>query len=160
MLMPRPAGPLVEKALALREHYIPPKVVPKRSHLDKWKEKGTVLLRTTEIAAVSAAFGHRHGSTGAPMIGPMPGDLLMGIIGHVVGFTGALGGFTEHAHALADGAVASYAHTWGRGKGRESRMRAGLPPLIAGSMGAMPLPDATGGGSLSNDELNKLRERL
>jgi hypothetical protein len=45
-----------------------------------------------EKAAVSAAFGHCHGGAGAPLVGPIPGDLLMVIIGHVVGFAGGLGG--------------------------------------------------------------------
>src|SRR4051812_37731391 len=154
-VVPRPMGSLLDRASEFRHKYERLRVTHK-GKLDKAKDLGRVAVRTGEVALGAAIFGYLQGRSGAVKIGPFPVDLAAGIVGHVIGFTGVAEEFSPHIHAVADGAVASYANTWARGMGREARAKKGLPPMVSGSMGAMPLPEATGGSALTNEELNKL----
>lgn len=117
-------------------------------------------VRTAEVATVALGFGYIQGRFGPKKLGPIPLDLLLGSAGHVVGLMELAGEFTPHLHNLADGAIASFANTWGRGVGRDGRIKAGKTPLVSGSVGAMPIIEATGGGALTNEELDRLNERL
>lgn len=157
--VPRPVSSILDKAQDYRQKYERLKV-SHRGKLDKVKDVSKVAVRTSEVAVVAAGFGYIQGRFGPKKVGPIPLDLLLGGAGHIVGFMELAGEFTPHLHNLADGAIASFANTWGRGLGREGRAKAGQPPLMSGSVGAMPIIEATGGGALSNEELNRLNERL
>ena len=157
--VPRPVSSILDRAHDYRQRYERLKVTHK-GKIEKVKDMSKVAVRTLEIATVAAGFGYVQGRFGPKKVGPIPLDLLLGGAGHIVGFMELAGEFTPHLHNLADGAIASVANTWGRGVGREGRAKAGKPPLVSGSMGAMPVIEATGGGALSNEELNRLNERL
>jgi len=113
------------------------------------KAVGHRAVRTATIATSAAALGYATGRNGVTRVGPAPLELVLAALAYGSAATGTLGRFTELAVAAGDGAVASFAHQWGRGLGREARARGGLAPLAPASMGAMPLPDATGGSALS-----------
>jgi hypothetical protein len=157
--VPRPVSSILDRAQDYRQKYERLKVTH-RGKVEKVKDMSKVAVRTFEVATIAAGFGYVQGRFGPKKVGPIPLDLLLGGAGHIVGFMELAGEFTPHLHNLADGAIASFANTWGRGVGRDGRAKSGQPPLVTGSIGAMPVIEATGGGALSNEELNRLNERL
>ena len=160
MSVPRPASSMLDRVHEFKQKYDRVKVSP--GALGKAKDVSRLAVRTTEVATVALGFGYVQGRFGPQKLGPIPLELLLGSAGHIVGLMDLAGEFTPHLHNLADGAIASFANTWGRGVGRDGRIKANLPPLpqVSGSVGAMPIIEATGGGSLTNEELDRLNERL
>ena len=61
-----------------------------------------------ESGASATAFGFVNGYFGDPTIGPVPLDLGVGLVGHLVAFW-AGGDLSGHLHGLSNGAVDVYA---------------------------------------------------
>jgi hypothetical protein len=89
------------------------------------REKGEGILdqgiRSVEIGGTAFAFGYlqgRYGKDGGVTIGPVPIELAVAIAGHGAGFLRLGGKHSYHLHNVADGALATYASTLGRGIGK------------------------------------------
>jgi len=88
-----------------------------KSRMAAWREKGQEqlghVLQTAEIGAVSFGFGFARGKMGDQDgnldVAGMPASLAAAVLGHGLGFMGVFGKHDEHAHNLADGALAEYA---------------------------------------------------
>lgn len=110
-------------------------------------EKAVGIAKTSaETVGTALAFGYARGRFTDPadeesfkVLGLEP-DLLAGVAIHVLAFTGAMGDkYSEDLHAVANGALASFAVFKGVELGAEARLNAagtqGIPPL---SIGANP----------------------
>lgn len=88
-----------------------------RQRMASWREKGQEqlghVLQSAEIGATAFGFAFIRGKMGdadgnLDVVG-MPASLAAAIAGHGLGFMGVFGKHSEHAHNLADGALAEYA---------------------------------------------------
>ena len=67
-------------------------------------------VETLGTAGFMAYLNAKHGKPGRSAVefGGVPLDVVVGILGNVVGFSGYLGKHSEHAHNLANGFLAAY----------------------------------------------------
>jgi hypothetical protein len=67
-------------------------------------------LETLGTAGFMAYMNAKHGARGrsAVEVGGIPADVVVGILGNVIGFSGYLGKYSEHAHNLGNGFLAAY----------------------------------------------------
>lgn len=87
-----------------------------KSRMAAWREKGQEqlghVLQSAEIGATAFGFGFARGKMGDADgnldIAGMPASLAAAVVGHGLGFMGVFGKHDEHAHNLADGALAEY----------------------------------------------------
>lgn len=75
------------------------------------------LVTAAETSAAAFGFGMLQGRQGPVEIVGVPADLAAGTALHIAGFLGLGGKASGHLHAFADGALASYFFTLGRGVG-------------------------------------------
>jgi len=76
-------------------------------------------VRTSEISVVSFGLGVVQGRYGGVEVVGVPVDLGAGVILHTLGFFGVAGAYGSHLHAAADGCLASFFTTLGRGVGTQ-----------------------------------------
>lgn len=98
----------------------------------KVREKGESIvgqgIRSVEIGGSAFLFGYlqgRYGSEGGVTIAKVPIELATAIVGHGAGFLGIAGKHSYHLHNVADGALATYAATLGRGIGKAAAKKSG-----------------------------------
>lgn len=88
----------------------------------KVKEKADMMVETGIRAAVvgGTAFGLGvvQGKYGGIELAGVPLELIVGLGGHIAGFTGVGGKASPMLHNVADGALAAWACTMGRGIGK------------------------------------------
>jgi hypothetical protein len=105
----------------------------KRADGIKKKGEETVghLVSAAEVSATAFAFGALQGRQGPIEVVGIPVDLGTGALLHLAGFFGLAGGASEHLHSFADGALASYFFTLGRGVGinMKSKTAVGTPAV-------------------------------
>jgi hypothetical protein len=64
----------------------------------------------SDVTETNAATGAKTTKPGTDLlVAGIPVSLLVGVAGHVAGFTGMLGKYSEHGHALGTGGLAEYA---------------------------------------------------
>jgi hypothetical protein len=119
---------------------------------------GAVLtgIETLGTAGFMAFLNAKYGKNGRSAVefGGVPVDVVVGILGNVVGFSGYLGKYSEHAHALSNGFLAAYLvrllMMWGanaratnvvRMNAVEAQRAAQTP-----AVGALPMPRLAHGG--------------
>lgn len=109
------------------------------------KEKGAeqlgYALGAAEVAATAFGFGFMRGKMGdadgnLDVMG-MPASLVAGVAMHGLGFMGVFGKHQEHAHNLANGALAEYCVVQGARMGA-ARSDFNGQRRIAGRSGARP----------------------
>ena len=68
------------------------------------------LAETLGMAGFMAYANAKYGKNGRGVVevGGIPADVVIGVIGTAVGFSGYLGKYSEHAHSLANGFLAAY----------------------------------------------------
>lgn len=88
---------------------------------DGFKKKGEAtvekLVSAAEVSAAAFTFGALQGKYGAVEVLGVPADLGGAVLLHLAGFMGVAGKASGHLHAFADGALASFFFTMGRGTG-------------------------------------------
>lgn len=88
---------------------------------DGFRKKGeeTVehLVSAAEVSAAAFTFGALQGKYGAMEVLGVPADLGAAVMLHLAGFVGIAGKASGHLHSFADGALASFFFTMGRGTG-------------------------------------------
>lgn len=93
------------------------------------KEKGEEVVgsvvQTAEVGATAFAFGYARGRYGETNVMGVPIDLGAGAATHLGAFFGLFGKYAEHAHNLADGAIAEYLAVKGAIVGDKMRQKAG-----------------------------------
>jgi len=107
------------------------------------------VVRTAEVTGVAFAFGVANGYTGGVEVLGIPVDLGSGVAGHLAAFLVG-GDLSLHLHAMADGAIASYATVAGVGVGAKMKerntaaTRPGAPGALPGgaAAGSLPSPSA------------------
>ena len=123
------------------------------------KEKATetmgIALGAMEVSGASFGFGYARGrfatADGEFAVMGVPPDLLAGVALHGLGFLGAFGKkYSEHAHNLANGALASFLSTKGVQFGIEGRKEPLRRPVVGGAGAASRL---SSGARLSDAEL-------
>lgn len=82
------------------------------------------------------------------LIAGLPVSLLVGIAGHLAGFTGALGKYSDHGHAIGTGGLAEYAASMAHKLGSDAAATANktTPPKTAGAFAVQNRPQAIGWG--------------
>ena len=112
---------------------------------DKAEEAVNTFVQTTEISAAAFGFGMIQGRwQGVEVIG-VPVDLGVGVGLHLLGFLGVGGKASPHMHNFADGALACYLTTVGKGVGNNMRLGGAGGAASSGALpggGAAPLSDA------------------
>jgi len=90
------------------------------------------LTQTAEVFSSSLVFGALQGRFGAWGLGPVPGNVISGLVMHGLAMFG-LGGpdYAHHLHNLGDGALASYSTTLGTQLGNMWRLKSGGSPFSA-----------------------------
>ncbi len=100
----------------------------------KGKGESTVgqLVQTIEVNAGALAVGVACGRYGALHLkgSTIPLDLAGGVAGHLAGFFGLAGRYSEHLHNFSDGVLAAYTTKFGIGLGTKMRADKGLPPAM------------------------------
>lgn len=116
-----------------------------KDHAAKVREKTEEAIgKTVEAAEVTGsafAFGFLNGYSPAQgldhheLAKGVPTDLAVGFVLHLLGFFGAAGKHSDHAHALANGGLASWGVRAGQkmGNDRRARAAAGSPPATRGA---------------------------
>lgn len=117
-----------------------------QKRVEKVKEKADTVVetgvRSAIVAGTAFACGVAQGKFGGIEVLGVPGELLLGVGGHLAGFMGLGGSKTNGVlHSVADGALAAWAATMGRGVGDSWGGK------IAGS---------TSGDSLTEDEMERI----
>lgn len=91
------------------------------------------IVQAAEISASAFAFGAVQGRYGPVSVVGIPVDLGAAAVLHLAGFVGLAGKASEHLHAFADGALASYFFTLGRGVGSDLKLKAsGAKTAVSG----------------------------
>jgi hypothetical protein len=126
--------------------------------VDKLKQVGTAQAAS---GAVALAFGYLAGRSPEHMkVGPFPLELVAGLGSHAIGLI-ASPEVAVLLHAAGMGATDSFLNSFGRGLGRRSRKKAGLPPALeARGILSGEEEESTGGGALSDEELARLARRI
>jgi len=101
-----------------------------------------IALGAMEVSGTAFGFGYARGrfadEQGAFEIMGIPPDLLAGVALHGLGFLGGFGRYSEHAHHMANGALASYLTTQGVKFGVEGRSAPLSRPVVgAGARGSL-----------------------
>ncbi len=115
-------------------------------HVQGIKGKGETtvgqIVQTIEVNAGAFGVGLACGRYGALHIqgSNVPLDLAGGVLGHLAGFFGLAGRYSEHLHNLSDGVLAAYTTKVGIGVGTQMRAKAGLPPAMTVSGSGNPQP--------------------
>jgi hypothetical protein len=115
------------------------------------------LVRSAEVGTSAFALGVVQGRYGPVEVLGVPVDLGIAVAGHLVGFAGLAGNASAHVHAFADGALATYAATLGRGTGASWREKA-LNPGKTSVRGELPGNAPAPGQSLPQEELDRLAQ--
>jgi hypothetical protein len=130
----------------------------------KFPEVLKTTITATEVGGTALLFGIAQGKFGGLTLWNVPVDAITGVGLHILAFANLkiLGGraVAPHLHAVADGALASFAGSLGRQWGRkwqtaEDRARIqGLGGgLLASGKGTVGL---SGGASLADEELARM----
>lgn len=119
-----------------------------KDHAAKVKEKTEEALgksiEAAEVTGSAFAFGFLNGYSPAPnkayheIANGVPTDLAGGFVLHLLGFFGAAGRHSDHAHSLGNGGLASWGVRTGTKMGQDRRLRvAGTapPPAARGAFG-------------------------
>jgi len=102
---------------------------------EQGEETVGMALQTVEVGGTAFGFAYanqRYGSGEIKILG-LPADLAVGIGLHVVGLFGGVGKYGDHAHNIADGALASYAARQGAVFGAKAKQSASTGWAPAGS---------------------------
>jgi len=129
-----------------------------RDHVRGIQGKGETtvghLVQTIEVNAGALAVGVACGRYGALHLqgSTIPLDLAGGVLGHLAGFFGLAGKYSEHVHNFSDGVLAAYTTKFGIGLGTKMRADKGLPPAMTVSgdgprMGSTQEPQQVGVGT-------------
>jgi hypothetical protein len=129
--------------MKLREHY---GNLARRTEGLRKKTESTVehMVQSAEVSASAFAFGAVQGKYGPVKVMGVPADLGAGVALHLAGFVGLAGKSSSHLHAFADGALASFFFTLGRGVGMDWKSK-GLPgQSVKGDLESGDLESLTG----------------
>ncbi len=134
-----------------------------RAVLARSDEAVSTVVTSAEVSAASFLFGLAQGKFGGIAIVGIPVDLLVGLGLHVAAFAGVGGKNSEHLHAFADGALASFFGGLGRHVGRGLQTPADRERMMKHGAKYAALPDGsytvggtTGGASLADEELARM----
>lgn len=116
-------------------------------HVQGYKATGESVVgqvvQSLEVSAGAFGVGLANGYYGALHIqgSEVPLDLAGSVLGHLAGFFGLAGKYSEHLHNISDGVLAAYTTKVGIGVGTQMRAKKGLPPVmtVSGS-GKGPAP--------------------
>jgi len=131
-----------------------------------FKETGEYVVgtitQTVEVAAGAVGVGVLTGRFGPIKIAgsPIPLDLALGVTGHLLGFAGVAGKYSEHLHNFSDGVVAGWLTKWGFGMGqqwadKQGALRGQISGETARLHGGMPVPMAGYTPSFGADQTNR-----
>jgi hypothetical protein len=113
------------------------------------------VVSSTEVWGSSFIFGLLQGrfkSQGGLTLFALPVDLLAGLTLHGLGVLPFARGYAHHLHAIADGALASFATTTGYRVGERWAAGGSLMKGMSGMFGDVGR-EPSGGGSLADKEL-------
>jgi len=110
--------------------------------LERHQAKGEHMVgqisQSVEVAAGALGAGVLAGRYGTLALGPVPVDLAAGVAGHILGFAGLAGKYSEHLHNFSDGFIASWAVKMGVGLGTSWRIKSGQSAFTtSGDVGAL-----------------------
>lgn len=119
-----------------------------KARIASWKEKGQEqmghALQAVEIGATAFGFGFMRGKMGDENgdldIAGIPTSLGAAAGLHILGFMNVFGKHSEHAHNIADGALAEYAAVQGMRMGAARSDKFSGQRRIAGRRGVAGLP--------------------
>jgi hypothetical protein len=105
-----------------------------KQRMASWREKGQEQLgHVLQTAEIGDQDGNRD-------VMGMPASLAAAVVGHGLGFMGVFGKHSEHAHNLADGALAEYAVVQGMRLGASKSSEFSGQRRIAGRRSVAGLP--------------------
>ena len=105
------------------------------------------VVRTVEVGGAAFGMGLLQGYTGGVEVFGVPLELGLGIGLNVFGLLGGAGAYSDHLHNVADGCLASYATTLGRGVGTTMLQKSEKPK---------ELPAAVKGTRLTQEEVAEM----
>lgn len=112
---------------------------------------------TLEVAAGAFLGGAMEGKTAGKAIGPVPLNLLAGVVTWGAGHFGLVGDHSHHLQNLGDGMIGSYAaatgYAWGKRWHETGKMFGHGAP-------AMPLAGPAVQGELSPAQMDQIVERM
>lgn len=112
-------------------------------------------VHTAEVSSAAFVAGVVQGRYGGIEVMGIPMDLGLAALLHVGGFMGVGGKMSSHLHGFADGFLASFLTTTGRGVGQswKARVEAEKKPgaVTEGHHGELP-GSPSGGSALTDDE--------
>ncbi len=113
--------------MRLKDHY---SSLSRRADSVKKKGEETVehLVSAAEVSAAAFTLGAIQGRYGPVEVLGVPADLGAAVLLHLGGFMGLAGKASPHLHAFADGALASFFFTMGRGTGVNWKQGKGFLP--------------------------------
>lgn len=123
------------------------------SYIQRHRDTGETVtgqvVRTAMTSAGALAVGLASGRYGALHLSgsTIPLDLAGGVLGHLAGFFGLAGRYSDHLHDFSNGVLAGWLTKWAIGYGTEMRRQKGLPPVmtvISGLGGGGQRPRAIG----------------
>jgi len=119
-----------------------------RTSLAKADKAIDVSVTAVVTGGTAFAFGVAQGRYGGLEVAGVPADLGAALVLHGLGFAGVGGKQNDYLHAAANGALACYLSTLGRGVGVDWRARS----LTGGSSGSLPAGGAVASGATISDE--------
>lgn len=140
-----------------------------KQRMASWREKGQEqlghVLQSAEIGATAFGFGFARGKMGDQDgnldVAGMPVSLTAAVVGHGLGFMGVFGKHSEHAHNLADGALAEYSAVAGMRMGaarstdfQGQKRIAGRRSVAGLPQGQNPFAQRQGASSFSRNVAN------
>lgn len=121
---------------------------------DKEDNLGAVVIRTASVSGAALTVGLIQGYRGSSKIGPIPGELVVGVALHGLSLSGAGKAYRSLLRAVGDGALAAGMATLGYAWGAKHRAEGKAKPAgKGGKTGVSGEEPATGGAALSDEEL-------
>lgn len=101
---------------------------------EKVEEMTGQVVEVVEVSASAFALGVAKGRYGSVEVVGVPLELALGAAGHLLGFTGVAGKYSEHLHNFSNGALACWAHSMGAGVGQKILEKGGVTNLFSGDV--------------------------
>jgi hypothetical protein len=122
----------------------------------KADEFASTIVEGMEVFGGALIMGGIHGRFGDVAPAGIPISLATGLGLHALAFAGIGGRNAKHLHGLGNGSLAAYGTTLGIGIGTKMRQRAG----VRGMAGDVPGGQNSGGGTLTDAEMNRMADSV